>query len=351
MEIEDELYMRRCFALARLGVGHVAPNPLVGAVIVHNNRVIGEGWHQKYGEAHAEVNAVRSVAPEDTAYLKEATIYVSLEPCHHYGRTPPCVDLVLRYGFRRVVISCVDPNPLVGGKSVSKLRAAGVEVVVGVCEAEGRALAAHFFCFQEKKRPYILLKWAQSQDGYMGKQGEQVWLTNAVSRRLVHRWRSEYAAVLVGTTTAEVDNPALTNRLWSGSSPLRIILDRDLHFLKQPEKYAFLDGSARTWLVCEVAIEGENLTNAELIRIPFDDNLLPNLLEKLYRENINSLIVEGGAKLLGSFITSGLCDEASIFTTSALLGEGVLAPRLPRSAVHSERAILTDILRIVKFVH
>ncbi len=344
--------MRRCFQLARLGHGQVAPNPLVGAIIVHNDSIIGEGWHQKYGEAHAEVNAIRSVSAENLPFLSAATIYVSLEPCHHYGKTPPCVDLLLQYGFQRVVIACIDPNPLVGGQSVAKLRAAGVDVTVGVCEAEGRELAAAFFCFQEKKRPYILLKWAESQDGFMGKEGEQVWLTNPVSKRLVNRWRSEFGAILVGTNTAKTDNPQLTNRLWMGNSPLRIILDRNLSFLEEPEKYAFLDNTAHTWLIHDIeAVSKNNPTTAELIRIPFDDQLLTHLLEKLYQEKINSLIVEGGAKLLSAFIKQNLWDEARIFTAPVYLKKGIKAPQLSAYTPLKVSDILGDKLIIMKFQH
>lgn len=337
----DEQYMNRCFQLAKLGMGKVKSNPLVGAVIVHDNGIIGEGWHREYGGAHAEVNAVNSVREEDRHLLPSSTIYVSLEPCFHYGKTPPCVELILKHGFKRVVISCLDVDARVCGRSVSKLKAEGVEVLTGVLQTEGEHLARRFFTLKSKKRPYIILKWAQSQDSFIGKEGEQVWLTEKIAKILVHKWRTEESAIIVGTNTALVDNPQLNNRLYPGNPPLRIILDRrgelpiDLHFF---------DGNAPSLYITE---QERNVPNAETLRIPFDENMLTVLLAHLYQKNIKSLIVEGGSTLLNSFVKKGLWDEARILTAPVRLGNGIPVPTLPINNSANIQKIGRDNLQII----
>lgn len=318
----DKLYMRRCFELALLGKGREKSNPLVGAVIVHGKNIIGEGWHQKYGKAHAEVNAINSVREEDMQYLSEATIYVSLEPCFHFGKTPPCVNLILKHGFKRVVVSCLDVNPKVSGQSIRKMKEQGIEVTTGVLETEGKYLVRRFTTFHQLKRPYIILKWAESKDGFLGKENEQVWLTGKTAKRLVHKWRSEESAIMVGTNTAKIDNPRLTNRLYSGKSPLRIVLDRKGNLQKNLHIF---DDASTTLCITEKNME---LENSEVIQMNFNDELLMNILNLLHQKGIKSLIVEGGAKLLTSFIEQGLWDEVRMFTAAQRLGHGIKAPNL-----------------------
>ena len=222
-------YMQRCIELAAQGIGYAAPNPLVGSIIVHEDRIIGEGWHRIYGADHGEVDAIKSVNAEDKHLLKEATMYVNLEPCNHFGLTPPCSDRILKEQIPKVVIACVDPFPLVAGSGIEKLKKAGVEVTVGVLEEEAWFLNRRFFTFHNQKRPYIILKWAQTQDGYFAPHGnEQKWISNSLSKRLAHRWRAEEQAILVGRMTAAIDNPRLTVRLWEGNHPTRMVIDKDL---------------------------------------------------------------------------------------------------------------------------
>ena len=322
----DNRYMQRCFELARLGAGHVAPNPMVGAVLVYEGRIIGEGWHQRYGQAHAEVNAVNSVRVEDRHLIERATLYVSLEPCNIFGKTPPCTDLILRCKIPRAVISCLDQTPEVSGRGVEKLREAGVEVTTGVCLPEGRLISQVRNTFVSKKRPFILLKFARSRDGFMGRQGEQVWISNAFSKRLVHRLRSEYSAILVGTRTALTDNPQLNTRLWHGNSPLRILLDRQLQV---PGSCHLLSDGSPTLVVTQAELPSEAPSPAvRYHRLPFDGQLLPSLLDYLFRCNISSLMVEGGAETLRHFIGQGLWDEALVLEGAGALGDGIPAPEV-----------------------
>lgn len=321
----DKQYMRRCFELALLGIGKEGSNPLVGAVIVHEGKVIGEGWHQKYGSAHAEVNAVNSVKDADIQKLKDSEIYVSLEPCFHQGKTPPCVNLIIKHNFKRVVVSCLDVNPKVSGQSIRKLKEHGIDVTVGVLEHEGKQLVRRFTTFQILKRPYVILKWAESEDGFLGKENEQVWLTGATAKKLVHKWRSEEAAIMIGTNTAKVDNPRLTNRLYSGKSPLRVVLDRKG---KLSKSLHVMDGSVPTLCISEKSLD---LKKVETVQMNFDDKLLMGILEVLYDKGIKSLIVEGGAKLLASFIEKDLWDEARIFTAPIRLDAGIKAPKISRN--------------------
>ncbi len=324
MMVVEEKYMARCIELARGGEGNTAPNPMVGAVIVHKGKIIGEGFHRRCGEAHAEVNAVASV--RDEALLRDSTIYVSLEPCSHYGKTPPCAELIIKKGIPRVVVGTLDPFPEVSGRGVRMLREAGVEVVTGVLEEEARALNPAFMTFQMRKRPYVYLKWAQSADGFMDARRADVsepplLLSSAETLRRVHRLRSEVAAIMVGTRTALLDNPSLTVRHWAGHSPVRVVLDRTL---KLPSASHVLDGTVRTLVF--TAVEAERGPNVEYVRIDFGQDVLPQVLLYLYEQNLNSLMVEGGARLLESFLAAGLWDEAWIETAPVVLGTGVKAP-------------------------
>ncbi len=324
-------YIRRCFDLARRATGAVSPNPLVGAVLVHGDRIIGEGWHQRYGQAHAEINAVASVSAADRHLIPAARLYCNLEPCFHYGKTPPCVDLVLREGIRQVIISNTDPNPKVAGQSVQKMCAAGVEVVTGVLEAEGARLNRAFFTWISKKRPLVILKWAQSADGYVGRAGEQTPISSLNTQRLTHRWRAAADAILVGAHTARVDNPRLDNRLYPGAAPLRIALDRGGII---PAGHHLLDDSRPTW-IAGPARPGR-FAQTLFVDLP-TENPLENLLERLAEANYAILYVEGGPATHQSFIDRGLFDELRIITNTELyLGDGLPAATLPARPPHRE---------------
>lgn len=283
MTDQDIIYMKRCLQLAANGLQNAKPNPMVGAVIVADGRIIGEGWHVRCGEGHAEVNAFAAVREADEHLLPSATVYVSLEPCSHYGKTPPCADLIVRKGVRRVVIGCMDTFSEVQGRGIRKLRDAGIEVTVGVLEEECRRLNRRFFTFHEQQRPYIILKWAQSADGYLDDHFRPVAFSDTFTRMLVHKLRAESDAILVGRITAERDRPQLTVRHWSGKNPLRLVVDHS-HPL--------------------------------------------NLLS-LHAHHVQSLLVEGGAKTLQHFIDHGLWDEIRIETAPVTVGEGTAAPHLP----------------------
>lgn len=332
VEVEDK-YMARCISLARGGAGNVAPNPMVGAVIVHQGRIIGEGFHRKYGEAHAEVNAIASVG--DEALLKESTIYVSLEPCSHYGKTPPCASLIIEKQIPRVVIGCPDPFPEVAGRGVKMLREAGIEVVTGVMEKEARELNRVFMTFQEKKRPYVYLKWAQSADGFLDLLRTDaslpaVALSSAETLRRVHYLRAHVSAIMVGTRTALLDNPSLTVRHWAGNSPVRVVLDRSLRI---PSDYHLLDGRVKTLVF--TAKEATNRENVEYVTIDFSQPVLPQVLHELYMRKLDSLMVEGGAVLLNAFLEEDVWDEARIETAPLSLRTGVNAPDINRAASSS----------------
>ncbi len=323
----DELFMQRAFELALLGVGHVSPNPRVGCVVVHEGKIIGEGWHKKYGEAHAEVNAIQSV--ENKSLLKNSTVYVNLEPCSHFGKTPPCADLLIQHQVKKVVIANVDTNPLVGGEGIRKLQAAGIEVeiclasspVLGTMFSKGRELNKRFFTFVEKQRPYIILKWAQTADGFVAQFNyESKWISNEYSRQLVHKWRSEEDAVLVGTRTAAHDNPTLTVREWTGRNPVRVVIDR---FLRLSEKLNLFDSTQKT--VCYNVLKHEELPNLSLIQLEEKD-FIHHLVTDLHRQKIQSVIIEGGTQTLQLFIDAKLWDEARVFTSIRTFGKGISAP-------------------------
>ncbi|HEY5591157.1 MAG TPA: bifunctional diaminohydroxyphosphoribosylaminopyrimidine deaminase/5-amino-6-(5-phosphoribosylamino)uracil reductase RibD [Paludibacter sp.] len=320
-------YMQRCLQLAQYGNGYVAPNPMVGAVLVCDDEIIGEGFHHRFGEPHAEPNAISSVKNPDL--LKQSTLYVNLEPCSHYGQTPPCADLIVKSNIPRVVIGTLDPNPKVAGRGVEILRKAGIEVTVGVLIEECRELNKRFFIFQEQKRPYVLLKWAQTQDGFIDRKRDDateppLQISNAITKQLTHRMRSENQAIMVGANTVLLDNPTLTVRNWSGKSPIRIAIDR---LARIPANYNLLDGSVPTIVFTE--IEKPNRTRVEFIKIDFETDKLRNILQKIYERNIHSVMVEGGAQILTGFIQSGLWDEANVEVSLQQIGDGVAAPVLP----------------------
>lgn len=322
-----ELFLRRCFELAQLGAGHVSPNPMVGAVLVHEGRIIGEGWHQKYGGPHAEVHCLASVSPMDRVFIPQSTLYCSLEPCFHYGKTPPCVDLVLRERIPKVVISNVDPNPKVAGQSVRKLREAGVTVKTGVLEAAGRWLNRAFFTWIEQGRPHIHLKWAESADGYIGRVGERTAISGPLALRYVHRLRSESDAILVGGRTALVDDPRLDVRLYPGRSPLRIAYDRRGTL---PVGHHLLDDSLPTWILG--SLRPGPWTNTTFLDNPetWEPEALLTVLAEAKRA---SLLVEGGVQLLRYFLERNLWDEITV-----LQNERRLNAKLPQPGptVHGE---------------
>lgn len=329
--------MARCISLARGGAGNVAPNPMVGAVVVHRGKVIGEGYHRKYGEAHAEVNAIASV--KDESLLKDSTIYVSLEPCSHYGKTPPCAELIIKKQIPRVVVACLDPFPEVSGRGVRMLRDAGVEVVTGVMEKEAWELNREFMTFQQLKRPFVYLKWAQSADGFIDSLRADanvpaVVFSSEETRRRVHRLRANVAAIMVGTQTALLDNPSLTVRHWEGKSPVRVVLDRTLRI---PSHYHLLDGTVKTLVF--TANDAVSRDNVEYIKIDFARPVLPQVMDELYVRKLNSLMVEGGAKLLDSFIREGLWDEMLVETASVRLGSGIKAPEPGKASSLSLKAV------------
>jgi len=319
------IFMQRCLELALLGMGDVAPNPMVGCVIVHNESIIGEGYHQKYGEAHAEVNAIRSV--KQTELLEQSTLYVSLEPCAHFGKTPPCSDLIIQHRIPRVIIGTIDRFAKVAGKGIERMQNAGIEVEVGVLEEECRELNRRFFTFHEKKRPYIILKWAQTLDGFIDTDRTETehpsWITNALAKRLVHKQRSEESAILIGTNTAEFDNPSLTVREWIGNQPVRLVIDR--HGRLDVGLHIF-DQKAPTWVF--TGVEQPDRENLKMIRLHPEQNVIPQLLTELYHRNILSVIVEGGSQLLNSFLELGLWDEAFVYTGNQFFGKGVEAPHI-----------------------
>jgi diaminohydroxyphosphoribosylaminopyrimidine deaminase/5-amino-6-(5-phosphoribosylamino)uracil reductase len=319
----DEKYMQRCLQLAALGLGGVAPNPLVGSVIVYNDKIIGEGFHRKYGEPHAEVNAIESV--KDQSLLEKSTLYVNLEPCAHFGKTPPCADLIVSKRIPRVVIGCVDTFSKVAGKGIEKMQSAGIEVVVGVLEKKSRHLNRRFFTFHEKKRPYVILKWAQTSDGFIDTlrddcNNRPAWITNNDCRILVHKWRTEESAILVGKRTALNDNPRLNVRNWSGKAPVRMVIDKDLSL---PESLHLFDGSQRTLIFN--SIHNEESIGLQNVGLNFE-KLPEEILNWSYNSDIQSIIIEGGTHTLQQFIDMDLWDEVRLFTGKMRFGRGVKAP-------------------------
>lgn len=323
---KDEKYIARCIQLAKNGRSNAAPNPMVGAVIVYNDTIIGEGYHIRCGEAHAEVNAIRSVKNENL--LKESTIYVSLEPCSHYGKTPPCADLIISKGIPRVVVGCMDPFSLVAGQGIQKMRNAGINVTVGILEEECRQLINHFITFHTHKRPFITLKWAESADRLIDlyrSSGFPYIFSSPLSSMLVHKRRSEHCGILVGRKTALLDNPSLTTRSWYGKNPTRMVIDKDLTL---PNHLSLFDGSNPTIVFTRLR-NIPTQPNIEYISLDFEQDILPQIMETLYHKKIQSLMVEGGSMLLQSFIDAGCWDEAFIELSPDYLKKGVKAPELP----------------------
>ena len=319
--------MSRCLQLAKNGLPAAMPNPSVGAVLVVHDLIIGEGYTSTYGGPHAEVNAIAAV--NNDKLLKKATLYVSLEPCSHFGKTPPCSDLIIAKGIKRVVVGTIDPFAEVAGRGIRKLIEADCDVTVGVLEKECLKINQRFFCFHQKKRPYIILKWAQTADKFIAPalaerhQRKPVWITSTYSRQLVHKWRTEEAAILVGTTTALQDDPKLNARSWNGKNPVRIVLDRNA---KIPAESAAFDGSVQTFVLTEKP--KTDSTNIRYYKMDFDQNLHQQICDLLYKENIQSLIVEGGTTTLQGFIDNKLWDEARIFTGNTSFKKGVKAPKI-----------------------
>lgn len=341
--------MKRCIDLAKNGFGQTYPNPMVGCVIVHQDNIIAEGWHHHAGEPHAEVNAIRKI--QDESLIKNSTIYVSLEPCSHFGRTPPCADLIVEKGFKTIFIGMTDPFAKVKGRGIKKLFDRGCKVRLGVCEGDCFDLNKRFITFHEKQRPYIILKWAESQDGFLSPfeyeksaNHDPVWLTNAYSKQLVHQWRAEEQAILVGTHTALMDNPSLTARLWKGSHPLRLLIDRQL---RVPQTASIFSADAETLVFTEKKSLTKAPSHVEFCEIDFNQNIIPQMLNALHKRQIQSLIVEGGRHTLQGFIDGNFWDEARVFKSKTLLGQGTKAPQLRAEAIKTQD-IVSDKLEYYK---
>jgi diaminohydroxyphosphoribosylaminopyrimidine deaminase/5-amino-6-(5-phosphoribosylamino)uracil reductase len=328
--ISDKQYMQRCIDLALKGAGYVSPNPMVGAVLVHNGLIIGEGWHQQYGQAHAEVNCIASVKEEQRLFIPQSTLYVSLEPCAHYGKTPPCADLIIQHNIPKVVIGCVDSFNEVSGKGIEKLKQAGIEVVLNVLGKECQWLNRRFFCKQEKNRPYIILKWAESDNGYIAPPlGHRVMLSNVYSQKWVHKMRSEEDAILIGFQTALLDNPRLNNRFGTGKNPVRVVIDLEASL--PPDLHIFDQTQPTIIFNFEQNKETEHL---KYIKLDEDEDIALQLLQQL--SYLNSIIIEGGSKTLQLFIDMQLWDEAFIIKTTVMIDDGVPAPTLPSgNLIHS----------------
>lgn len=358
----DETYMHRCIDLAKIAVGNTAPNPVVGAVLVHEHRIIGEGYHQYYGGPHAEVNCIRSVKETDRHLVSDAVLYVSLEPCAHFGKTPPCADLIIESKIRKVVVGCRDPFVEVNGKGIEKLRAAGIEVTMGVLEDQCKDLNKRFFTFHTRYRPYIVLKWAQTQNGKMSAtvptssslgmaqektSGERLYISNEYTNRLVHKWRSEEASILVGKNTALLDDPQLTNRYWPGPSPVRLVVDMDLSLpaglkmFNDKKSFTIVFNSKKHELDDNLLLM--KLPGIGFYQVTHDVSLVHQIVHALYQLKIQSVLVEGGAKLLQSFIDEEQWDEARVITNSGLqVVNGLPAPLLSNHGLVEEDTIMSD---------
>lgn len=336
----DELFMSRALELAQRARGQVSPNPMVGCVIVTEGKIISEGYHQRYGGPHAEVEAINAL--KNKTLLKGADIYVNLEPCSHFGKTPPCADLIASLPFKRLIIANKDSNPLVAGKGIQKIKEAGIEVVENVLAKEGRLLNERFFAFMEKKRPYIILKWAQTTDKFIARKDySSKWISNDLSRKLVHKWRSEEDAIMVGTNTVLYDNPRLNVREWSGKQPVRIFIDKELKLKKD---YHVFDQSQET--ICFNLKKNENQRNLSYVQVS-QEKFLEDILAELYQRKIQSLFVEGGKVLLETFIQAGLWDEIRLFKSSQRFNEGISSPEFKGTLVEEDR-IESDILQVYK---
>lgn len=343
----NETYIKRCIELAKNGLGTTYPNPMVGSVIVFNDQIIGEGWHKKAGEPHAEVNAINAV--KDKSLLAKSTIYVSLEPCSHFGKTPPCCDLIIAHNIPNVVIGTIDTFAKVAGTGIKKLLEAGKKVTVGILENECKAVNKRFFTYHEKKRPYIILKWAETKDGFIAPLNKEtqkpVWITNEYSRQLVHKWRSEEQAILVGTQTVLDDNPTLNVRDWSGKNPVRIVVDRSG---KISENYHVKDQKIKTIVITEQKnlISTDNLQFENCI---FDNLLLTSICEILYKNEIQSVIIEGGTKTIQSFIDANLWDEARIFKGNLSFGSGIKSPEINFNNAEKQSILEDELIKIYNY--
>ena len=342
-----EYFMLRCLQLAKSALGTAAPNPAVGCVIVHDNQIIGEGYTSSYGGPHAEVNAIAAV--KNHSLLSSATLYVTLEPCTHFGKTPPCADLIIKNNVARVVIGLKDPFERVAGKGIERLQGAGCEVITGVLENACRFHHRRFLCFQEQKRPYVILKWAASIDGYMAPdeafrdpEKKPYWISNKRAKQLVHKWRCEEQAILVGTNTVLKDNPKLNVRHWHGKAPIRIFLDKEL---KINSKFHLMDGQHKTIVFTQKELATKQHKNVIYDGIDFDSEIASQILSSLYRHNLLSVIIEGGAQTLNTFISSGLWDEARVLTAMQPLTKGLASPQL-KNQVFKASAILDNQLKV-----
>ena len=343
-----ENYINRCIQLAKNGLGNTYPNPLVGCVIVHQDKIIGEGWHQIAGGHHAEVNAINSV--RDKSLLDKATLYVSLEPCNHFGKTPPCSDLIISHQIPKVIIGTIDPYDEVAGKGVEKLKKHGCEVVVGVLEKECVELNKRFLNYHTNKRPYIILKWAETKDGFIdidrqvinGDEAKPNWITNQYSRQLVHKWRTEEQAIMIGTNTAVNDNPKLDVRTWLGKNPIRIVIDKNLRI---PDNYRIFDGNVKTIIITEKTKDLE-VSNLFFEQIDFSKNIAKQICKVLYKHEIQSVIIEGGSQTLQTFIDANLWDEARIFIGEVAFSNGIHAPNITGLESDS-KMIRSDVLKVL----
>ena len=339
--MDHEQFMLRALELAARGLGHTSPNPLVGCVITRNNSIIGEGWHMKYGEGHAEVNAINQV--KDPEWLKESEMYVTLEPCSHYGKTPPCADLIVSKGIRSVFIAQVDPNPVVNGSGIKKLRDAGIRVETGLLENDAKILNKRYLTAFHENRPYVILKWARTLDGFIARENyESKWVSNELSRQLVHKWRSEEDAVLVGFNTARYDNPQLNVRSWTGRNPVRIVIDK---LLELPDNLKIFDKSQQT--IVFNTVKNNRDQNPELIKTD-PDTMISSILRQLFEKGIHSVMVEGGTSTLNEFIFNSLWDEARIFTSKKIFHSGIRAPELKDQEIIEEKEVGDDMLHVFK---
>ena len=341
---QDEKYINMAMQLGKQGIGSVSPNPMVGCVIVYKDQIVGQGFHEYYGGPHAELNAINDI--EDKSLLKDCTLYVNLEPCSHHGKTPPCADLIIENKIPKVVIGCIDSFSEVSGRGIEKLKAAGTDVRVGVLKSKALELNKRFFNYHDKKRPYVILKWAKTADGFIDvdrnntahieqlkKEADQKndgksynWITTDESKKLVHHWRTEVQAIMVGTNTAANDNPQLTVREVQGKNPIRVILDLNLRL---PKSLRVFDGSSLT-IVINYTKE-EKIGNLDFVKVDKNEDLIAQILSVLYRYNVQSVLIEGGSQLLQSFIASNLWDEARVFTGTKEFKNGLLAPKLDRT--------------------
>ncbi|MCS6821806.1 MAG: bifunctional diaminohydroxyphosphoribosylaminopyrimidine deaminase/5-amino-6-(5-phosphoribosylamino)uracil reductase RibD [Microscillaceae bacterium] len=340
--LSTEMYMLRCLDLARLGIGKARPNPLVGCVIVHQNKIIGEGWHKRYGDWHAEVNAIESV--RDKALLAESEFFINLEPCSHFGKTPPCANLLAQIRPKKVFIANIDSNPLVAGKGIAILQQAGIEVETGILAKEGYQLNCRFFTFMQAQRPYIILKWAETADGFIaGENYQPISVSNALSHQRVHQYRAEEHAIWIGKNTALFDNPQLNVRLWVGQNPVRIVIDNELTL---PKNLHIWNENAPT--ICFNTKFNKQERNITWVKIDHTPHYLSHCLQYLYQQNIQSVLVEGGAKLLNSFIEQDLYDEIRIFKSPKVIGRGIKAPTLPYLPHFQIEKIQEDTLYILR---